>query len=112
LRRNYWWTLISKQFLEKIPDVDRPQLKSVKQTIVAANDLPLRIEGKGTFQLALDNVTTFVQAVVVDIKVDGILGLDFLSDTNGIIDMTDKTLKIDGKIYFFVSGRSSWLLSS
>ena len=38
--------------------------------------------------------------MVVDIKVDGILGLDFLSDNNGIIDMTDKTLKIDGKTYF------------
>jgi hypothetical protein len=48
----------------------------------------------------LDNFTTFVEAVVVDIKVDEILGLDFLSDNNGIIDMTDKTLKIDGKTYF------------
>jgi hypothetical protein len=53
--------LISKQILEKMPDVDRAQLKSVKQTIVAANGSPLHVEGKGAFQLALDNFTTFVE---------------------------------------------------
>ncbi|CAG2231004.1 unnamed protein product [Mytilus edulis] len=45
------------------------------------------------------NLNYFVEAVVADIRADGILGLDFLKDNDCVIDVVAKKLIVSGKDY-------------
>ena len=90
-------TLVSTRLYNKLSETVRPNLHTVKQTIMSANGTPLSVRGKSEFNFTIDKKTYHNDAVVTDIKVDGILGLDFLKANNCTIDMSKEVLNINGK---------------
>jgi hypothetical protein len=90
-------TLVSTRLYNKLSETVRPNLHTVKQTIMSANGTPLSVRGKSEFNFTIDKKTYHNDAVVTYIKVDGILGLDFLKTNNCTIDMSNDVLSINGK---------------
>jgi uncharacterized membrane protein YccF (DUF307 family) len=54
----------------------------------------LKVAGKTTIEIQSDNFKCLNEAVVADINVDGILGLDFLKSQHAEIDMCNNTITI------------------
>lgn len=52
----------------------------------------LSLYGKAEKQNKLRKSETFISAMVTDITVDGILGLDFLKKSRGIVDLNSNSL--------------------
>jgi hypothetical protein len=64
---------------------------------MSANGIPLSVRGKSEFHFTIDKKIYHNDAVVTDIKVDRILGLDFLKANNSTIDMSNQVLGVNGK---------------
>ncbi|CAG2207675.1 unnamed protein product [Mytilus edulis] len=73
-------TLISTRVYALIPDLCRPHLS---------------LRGKGSFTLDFGNEKFISEAVVTDLQVDGILGLDFMKKNKCLIDVSANLLHID-----------------
>ncbi|XP_061165068.1 uncharacterized protein LOC133174043 [Saccostrea echinata] len=71
---------------EKVKSVNIP-LETVSQNIVAADGTPLKVKGRGNFLIKLGDHEFDCQAVMANIKTDGILGLDFLQSSQCLVDI-------------------------
>lgn len=78
----------------RFSEAARLNLHAVQETITSANGTPSSVEGKTEFNLTIDKKTYHNEAVVTDIKVDGIFGLDFLMVNNCTIDTSNEVLSI------------------
>lgn len=72
------------------------KLAPVTDGIVSAYGTPLIVQGKGSFSIELGTQKLCCKAVVADVKVDGILGLDFLQSNTCLIDVCGKRMYING----------------
>ena len=73
-----------------------PTLSPSQRDILTANGESLKVAGKTNIEIQSDTFKCLIEAVVADIKVDGILGLDFLKSQHAEIDMCNNTIKIQG----------------
>ncbi|XP_065923756.1 uncharacterized protein [Magallana gigas] len=89
-------TLISTDLLSKVSDNDKPVLKDMKRQILDAGGNCLRIRGRGNFPAKCSTLNTRIEAVVADLGLDGILGLDFFERHSCCIDIQRSILTIDG----------------
>ncbi|XP_062568971.1 uncharacterized protein LOC134231056 [Saccostrea cucullata] len=71
-------TLVSETLYRKLPASVRPKLHEVNQIIMSANGTALSVHGKAEFNIGIDQLTYHNEAVVANLKADGILGLDFM----------------------------------
>ncbi|CAC5380720.1 unnamed protein product [Mytilus coruscus] len=80
-------TLVSSKLYDMLTPVDKSYLNDVKTTLgsVCVNKLELR--GKSSFNLRFGSNLLQSKAVVTDLQVDGILGLDFMKRHNCLIDV-------------------------
>ncbi|VDI07375.1 Hypothetical predicted protein [Mytilus galloprovincialis] len=70
-------TLVSTKVYDLIPDLYRPHLSATKSQIKSACGNYLNLRGKGSFKLDFGTKRFTSEAVVTELQVDGILGLDF-----------------------------------
>ncbi len=73
-------TVISVEFWEKIPKIQRPELCIADDTVKleAANGELIMVKGKANFLFTFDNLELEWEAFVADIGDNGIIGYDFL----------------------------------
>ena len=91
-------SIVSNDIYQKIPDVARPTLISTNQEVLTASGDKLKILGRGNFLMRLDDTKDMVvQALVAQITVDGIIGLDCLRSNAGLIDLQHSMLEVDGR---------------
>lgn len=68
----------------------------VTHEIVNADGTPLIVQGRGSFIIELGTQKLCCKDVVADVKVDGILHLDFLQSNTRLIDVRWKRMYING----------------
>uniref|UniRef100_A0A8W8NKK2 CCHC-type domain-containing protein n=1 Tax=Magallana gigas TaxID=29159 RepID=A0A8W8NKK2_MAGGI len=64
-------TLVSETLYKKLPVAIRPNLREVSQSIWTANSTPLSVHGKAEFNICVDQVTCYNDAIVANLKIDG-----------------------------------------
>ncbi|CAC5359449.1 unnamed protein product [Mytilus coruscus] len=88
-------TLVSTRVYDLIPDLRRPHLGETKSQIKSVCDNYLSLRRKGSFKLDFGKEEFISEAVVTDLQVDGILGLDFMKKNKCLIDVSANLLHID-----------------
>ncbi|CAG2210801.1 unnamed protein product [Mytilus edulis] len=88
-------TLVSTRVYHSIPDLCRPYLSETRSQIKSVSDKYLSLRGKGSFTLDFGKEKFISEAVVTDLQVDGILGLDFMKKNKCLIDVFGNLLHID-----------------
>lgn len=89
-------TLVSETLYKKLPASVRPKLHEVNQTIMSANGTALCVHGKAEFNIGIDQLTYHNEAVVANLKADGILGLDFMKRNHCKVDVSNEVLDVNG----------------
>ncbi|CAG2215708.1 unnamed protein product [Mytilus edulis] len=92
-------TLVSHALFYRIQKKERPELEPITQVIISANGTELSIAGKGMFCIEIGQDKFIVEALVADISIDGILGLDFMKENNCKIDLQQETLQCKSNTY-------------
>ncbi|XP_065927594.1 uncharacterized protein [Magallana gigas] len=92
-------TLISKRVHDIISAEKRPALEESGQKVLNASGNPLSLYGKAEYHLKIGETEAFIPAMVTDITVHGILGLDFLKKGKGIIDLNSNTIRLNNEEY-------------
>ncbi|CAC5379195.1 unnamed protein product [Mytilus coruscus] len=88
-------TLVSTRVYDFIPDLCRPHLSKTRSQIKSVCDKYLILRGKGSFKMDFGREKLTSEAVVTDLQVDGILGLDFMKKNKCLIDVSTYLLHID-----------------
>ncbi|CAC5373580.1 unnamed protein product [Mytilus coruscus] len=73
----------------------KPHLGETMSQIKSVCDNYLSLRGKGSFKLDFGKEEFISEAVVTDLQVDGILGLDFMKNNKCLIDVSANLLHID-----------------
>ncbi|CAC5422969.1 unnamed protein product [Mytilus coruscus] len=88
-------TLVSTRVYDLIPDLCRPHLSKTRSQIKSVCDKYLSLRGKRSFKMDFGKEKFTSEAVVTDLQVDGILGLDFMKKNKCLIDVSANLLHID-----------------
>ncbi|VDI51010.1 Hypothetical predicted protein [Mytilus galloprovincialis] len=88
-------TLVSSRVYDLIYDLCRPHLSETSSQIKSVSDKYLSLRGKGSFKMDFGKEKFTSEAVVTDLQVDGILGLDFMKKNKCLIDVSANVLHID-----------------
>ena len=90
-------TLMSSAVFERVdlPDAD---LEQVECNICTADGTPIRVHGERVMQLTIGSLRVEHPVIVADIKVDLILGMDFLKNHDCKVDIAGQKLSIDKTI--------------
>ncbi|CAC5403728.1 unnamed protein product [Mytilus coruscus] len=88
-------TVVSSRVYDLIPDLCRPHLSETRSQIKSVCDKYLSLRGTGSFTLDFGKGKFTSEAVVTDLQVDGILGLDFMKKNKCLIDVSTKLLHFD-----------------
>jgi hypothetical protein len=90
-------TLVSESLYKRLPMSVRPNLHMITQTIMTANSTELSVNGKAEFNVCIDQMTYYSEAVVAKLKIDGILVLDFMKAHKCSIDINNEVLVVNGR---------------
>ncbi|XP_071153837.1 uncharacterized protein [Mytilus edulis] len=80
-------TLVSSKLYDMLTPLDKSYLSEVKTSVRSVCGTKLELRGKGRFNLHFGPNMLQSEAVVTDLQVDGILGLDFMKRHNCLIDV-------------------------
>ncbi|VDI31930.1 Hypothetical predicted protein [Mytilus galloprovincialis] len=75
-----------------------PNLNQVVQTIMSANGSELNVTGKGEFHIWIDHNVYLAEAVVADLALDGIIGLDFLKKNRCLINLQEEHMVCNNQV--------------
>ena len=85
-------SLVSNKIFYALDKSERPEVRQLKQTIVIANGTNLSSIGQSLFNLKMGNQQCGIEAVIADLAIDEILGLDFVQRYNYLIDLRGNVL--------------------
>lgn len=88
-------TILSDQ-LYAIGKISRTSLLPISQRIVGADGAPLTVQGKGVFGIKLGSQEFETQAVIANIKADGIIGLDFFQKNECLVNVCKTKMYVRG----------------
>ncbi|CAC5367959.1 unnamed protein product [Mytilus coruscus] len=88
-------SIVSSRVYDLIPDLCRPHLSETRSQIKSVCGKYLSLRGTGSFTLDFGKEKFTSEAVVTDLQVDGILGLDFMKKNKCLIDVSAKLLHFD-----------------
>ena len=77
--------LISKEAYEGIEEICRPKLRKVHQVILVAQGTPLEVSGIAYCNINTAGLKFPIKAIVANIGIGEIIGLDFLRQYGGIV---------------------------
>ncbi|CAC5412259.1 unnamed protein product [Mytilus coruscus] len=96
-------TVISTKMFQKM--LNMPNLIPTERDIITANGDSLHMSGKTELEIETDKFKNTNTAIVADINVDCILGLDFLRTQEAYMNISKGTLTIKGhEVRFYVQG--------
>ena len=72
-------------------------LDKVNQKVLTADGTALKVEGSNSIAFLLSGLTVNQKFTVIDVGIDGILGLDFLTSNNCSLDLTNSCMLVDKK---------------
>ncbi|CAG2208266.1 unnamed protein product [Mytilus edulis] len=75
-----------------------PNLNQVVQTIMSANGTELNVAGKGEFHIWIDQNVYLAEAVVADLALEGIIGLDFLKKNRCLINLQEEHMVCNNQV--------------
>ncbi|CAG2228135.1 Transposon Ty3-G Gag-Pol polyprotein,Transposon Ty3-I Gag-Pol polyprotein [Mytilus edulis] len=75
-----------------------PNLNQVVQTIMSANGSELNVTGKGEFHIWIDHNVYLAEAVVADLALYGIIGLDFLKKNRCLINLQEEHMVCNNQV--------------
>lgn len=104
-------TLVSESLYKRLPMSVRPNLHTVTQNIMTANSTALSVHRKPEFNVYIDQMTHYSEAIVAKLKIDGILGLDFMKAHHCLVDVGIEVLVVNGREKR-LHRRLSWLLQN
>ncbi|MES9884745.1 MAG: reverse transcriptase domain-containing protein [Sedimenticola sp.] len=81
---------------EAIPEQERPKLATTDNNIRMADGGLVKLQGKATFTLTINDRTFEQDMVIADIEVPAVIGYDFLHRYTCQIDIVQQLLVIDG----------------
>ena len=88
-------TVLNSRQYHDIADEFKPALQPVEVTLRAVDGSPLKISGKTNVDVALGNQVFDVLVIVADLgNLDGIIGMNFLSEHGAVIDTFLGSLKL------------------
>ncbi|XP_056022140.1 uncharacterized protein LOC130055016 [Ostrea edulis] len=90
-------TLMSESLYKRLPMSVRPNLHTVTQNIMTANSTALSVHRKPEFNVYIDQMTHYSEAIVAKLKIDGILGLDFMKAHHCLVDVGIEVLVVNGR---------------
>ena len=85
-------SLISNKIFYVLNKSNRSEVRPLRQTIVTANRTNLSSIGQSLFNLKMGNQQCGIEAVIADLAIDRILGLDFVQRYNCLIDLRSNVL--------------------
>ena len=85
-------SLVSNKIFYALDKSKRSEVRPLRQTIVTANRTNLSSIGQSLFNLKMGNQQCGIEAVIADLAIDGILGLDFVQRYNCLIDLRGNVL--------------------
>ncbi|CAG2219087.1 unnamed protein product [Mytilus edulis] len=91
-------TLISNKLFNSLRKEEMPNLNQVVQTIMSANGTALNVAGKGEFHIWIDQNVYSAEAVVADLALDGIIGLDFLKKNRCLINLQEEHMVCNNQV--------------
>ena len=86
-------TIINTKLFKQMPDVS---LSPSQRDILTANGESLQVEGRAVVDIQFENFQCSNIAVIANINVDGILGLDFMRSQSATIDIERNIVKVQG----------------
>lgn len=89
-------TILSDQLYAETNQSGRIGLSPITQKIVGADGAPLTVQGKGLFYIKLGSQEFKTEAVIANIKADGIIGLDFLQTNQCLVDVCKTKMYVHG----------------
>ncbi|CAC5418452.1 unnamed protein product [Mytilus coruscus] len=85
-------SIVSFKLYESLPKHCKVELYETSQNITSANGGLLTLYGKGYFSIQIGKESFKLEALVADIKAEGILGLDFLKANKCVLDVVSEKL--------------------
>ncbi|CAC5409281.1 Retrovirus-related Pol polyprotein from transposon 297 [Mytilus coruscus] len=83
-------TLISNKLFNSLRKEEMLKLNQVVQTIMSANGTELNVAGKGEFHIWIEQKEYLSEAVVADLAIEGIIGLDFFRENGCLINLQEE----------------------
>jgi hypothetical protein len=78
--------------MEHIARQDTPELFPMERDVWDAGGNKMNVMGKGMFTFQISNFQFAVKAAVAELNVDGIIGLDFLTEHDCSVDLRSREL--------------------
>ena len=75
----------------------RTNLHVVTQTIMTPNSTALAVHGKAEFNLCIDQMTYYSEAIISKLKIDGIMDLDFMKAHQCSVDIGNEILVVNDR---------------
>ena len=72
-------------------------LSEVKQEVLTADGSAMKVEGSISISFIMSNMKFSQLFTVIDVGIDGILGLDFLTSNNCALDLPNSAMVVRGK---------------
>ncbi|CAC5396943.1 unnamed protein product [Mytilus coruscus] len=85
-------SIVAFKLDESLPKHCKVELYETSQNITSANGGLLTLYGKGYFSIQIGKESFKLEALVADIKAEGILGLDFLKANKCVLDVVSEKL--------------------
>jgi hypothetical protein len=90
-------SIISPDILYAILNDPNPTLAPIDQPILMADRTALKVEGFISMPLMVSNLVFNQTFAVAHTGVDGILGLDFMTNNDCLIDLPNSSMMLKGK---------------
>ena len=90
-------TILSYSSYLLIPELKRPRLEPALVTATMADGAPLEMWGTAWVEIHVGNVSQTINLMVANIKVEGIIGMDFLISTGSSLDCSNLQLQLKGE---------------
>ena len=75
----------------------RTNLHVVTQIIMTPNSTALAVHGKAEFNLCIDQMTYYSEAIISKLKIDGIMDLDFMKAHQCSVDIGNEILVVNDR---------------
>jgi hypothetical protein len=99
-------SLVSNKIFYALDKSKRPEVGPLRQTVVSANGTDLTSMGQAFFNLTVGTQQCTVEAVIADLPMDGILGLDFIQSQRCVIDLESNVMRYaNQEIPLYFEGR-------
>ena len=90
-------TIISATTYYRMPKESQPELQSFTENIQQVDGTPLQVLGTAWIDICVGRTIHSIKAIFADIKCQGILGMDFLLPTQGVLNFQRRSIHIHGE---------------